>query len=72
MAIWALMFVGFVIKDYTITMLSAILFIVMGVYGLINGIANLDNLITYAFSTVHLAIGIYVLINGSIEQLKEE
>lgn len=70
--IWALVILGFLIKDFTITMLSAIGLIVIGVYGIINGIANIDNLITYAFSVIHLFLGFYILINGSIEKMESD
>lgn len=70
-AAWALMILGFSIKEYILTMLAALMFMVIGVYGIINGIANLDTLVTYAFSVIHIATGFYVLVRGSLEKLEE-
>ena len=70
-AAWALMILGFSIKEYILTMLAALMFMVIGVYGIINGIANLDTIITYAFSVIHIGVGAYVLIRGSLEKMEE-
>lgn len=62
---------GFAIREFTVAALAAVGLMVLGVHGIINGIAEVDNLVTLTISIVNIAIGFYVLVRGSIELLRE-
>lgn len=68
---WTLLVIGFYIKEFTMSALASIILIVLGVYGLANGIGGLNNLLTLTISIIHICLGAYVLIRGAIEMMIE-
>jgi hypothetical protein len=73
--IWAfvsigILTLGFLIKDYPISMFGAISFIALGVYSLGYGFPNLKNWLTDLTGIVLIGLNIYIFIRGSLEQFK--
>ena len=64
---YAILFIGVALKNFSLSALGSIALIVIGVNGIIEGIGDFSNLVTYAFSVVSIGIGIYVLIRGTME-----
>ena len=70
---YALFFFGLVIKDYTITLLSGIMMMVVSVYTFQNGldIFNQLELISVGFSTITFGLGAYICLRGGLEMYKD-
>ena len=68
---YLLLVIGFWIKSYPLTVISAMAVMVVGVYIVINGIEQIDNILTYGLAVVNIGVGAYVFISGSLEQLEQ-
>lgn len=67
--------VGFVIginyKNYPIAMIFSFLMIILGVYGLSQGLLSIDNWVTQSFSIIQVCVGALVLLVYSYEEYKD-
>lgn len=71
-AVSLVMFIfGFSKREYTFSMLSAILIMCLGIYVLGNGLGGVSNWIIQAFGTIYVAFGLYIIIRASTELLGE-
>jgi len=70
-SLYALLILGFWLRQYSIAALASMGLIVLGVYGIIEGLGGVNNFFTYGFSVITLAVGTYVLIRGAIELIEE-
>lgn len=69
-AIYSLLVLGFWLREYTLAALAAIGLLILGTYGIINGIGSYNNFMVYAFSVVNIGLGTYILIRGAYEIFK--
>lgn len=69
--LYALLIIAVIYKEITLGSLASLGMIVMGVYVTINGIGDVDNMLTLAFGTIHWAVGIYLLIRSNMESAME-
>ena len=67
--VFILLIIGFSFANYTITILSSLGMMTLGVYGLINGIETVNNILSMALSIVLVTVGAYIFITGNIEQI---
>ena len=69
---YALLYFGFLIKDFTITLLSGIMLMVLSVYTFQYGldIFNQLELVSVGFSAVTFGLGAYVCLRGGLEMYK--
>lgn len=67
---WAILIVGFFVKDFPTTAIASIFLMVLGVYIAINGLQGINNLGTQALAVIHIGLGFYVLVRGSFETYK--
>ena len=67
---WSLLIFGFIKRDYTITVLSSVLLIVLGLDLLIYDY-GLSKLLGNTLGLVHLFIGFYIFLRGNIEIYKD-
>jgi hypothetical protein len=63
---YALLYLGLKHEDLSISMLTSFGILFMGIYIFTNGIANLNNAYTNAFSIINIGLGAYILIRGGI------
>jgi len=68
---YLLLVLAFVIKDYTIGMLSGIAIFCVGIYVAIYNIEGINNLLTQAFGLISIMLGLFVFINTSKEKIEE-
>ena len=64
---WAIVSLGFALKDYTFLMIGAILVMVTGVNIAINGLAGTNDLPTQALASIHIGLAAYIMIKSSME-----
>lgn len=71
--IWLLFTLNFMLfKDVNITLLCGFFITIIGIYMLINGVPNLNDIfVSYSFSLVHVAIGLYIIVKGAEFKLGE-
>lgn len=71
-AVSLVMFIfGFSKREYTFSMLSAILIMCLGIYVLGNGLGGVSDWIVQTFGTIYVAFGLYIVIRASTELLGE-
>ena len=70
--LYLILFMAFKNIDKNMAMLSSFGILALGVYIFVNGIANLNNIYTNAFSIINIGLGAYVLIRSAIELIQEE
>jgi hypothetical protein len=69
---WAILLVGYLIlKDFTTTVLGALLFICIGSYGISYGLFGINNPINTGFSLIHMGLGLYWIVKASIKLSKD-
>lgn len=68
---YMLLLTAFLLKDYTIAMLSGIAIFCVGIYVSIYNVENITNLLTEAFGLISIMLGAYVFINSSKEKIEE-
>jgi len=68
---YLLLVLSFVLKDYTIGMLSSLGIMCIGIYIAIYNVESINNVLTQAFALISIGLGAYVFINGSVEKIKE-
>ena len=67
---WVFLILGFAIKSYPITILSAFLIMIFGIYILINGLPSNDfSLLDQGVGFINAGIGGYVALRGTYEQI---
>jgi hypothetical protein len=71
LAIYIVLILGFWFREYTLAALASLAMMGLGVYGILNGIGDYNNLFTLTFSIVSIGLGAYVLIRGAIELIEE-
>jgi uncharacterized membrane protein YhaH (DUF805 family) len=70
--IWIVFFLGIkLLKDFATTIISCLIIMTIGVYGLTGGIGSSEDLLIQAISIFHLFIGFYWILRSSIELNKE-
>lgn len=70
--LYIILFMAFKNYDKNMAMISSFGILALGIYTFINGIANLNNQYTNAFSIINIGLGAYVLIRSAIELIQEE
>ena len=68
---YLLLVLSFILKDYTIGMLSSMGIMVIGIYISIYNVEHINNILTQAFALISIGIGAFVFINGSKEKIEE-
>ena len=68
---YVLLALSFIIKNYTLGMLSGMGILCIGIYVAIYNIENIDNLLTQAFGLISISLGMLVFIKGSLEKIEE-
>ena len=69
--VWLILIIGFVFKDYAIIAIAAIFLTIIGIYVLVDGLANFKNLTTDGFGILNMAIGFYILMRITWEEYKD-
>lgn len=65
--LWATLYIGFLVEEYVLLMLSSMGLIVVGVDIVINGITDLNNLASMAFGFFCIGVSSYVMIRANME-----
>jgi len=68
---YVLLATGFIMKDYTIAMLSGIAIFCIGIYIAIYNIEGINNLLTQALGLISIMLGLFVFINSSKEVIED-
>lgn len=68
---YLLLVLAFILKDYTIGMLSGIGILCIGIYISIYNVEGINNVLTQAFALISMCLGFYVFINTSKEKIEE-
>lgn len=68
---YALLVMGIGYANYWIAAIGAMAVMVMGIYTGINGIGEINNLMTQAFGLINIGIGAYILVEGGIHAMNE-
>lgn len=68
---YLLLVTAFIIKDYTIGLLSGMAIFCVGIYISIYNVENISNLLTQAFGLISIMLGLYIFINTSKEKIEE-
>jgi len=69
--VYLLLVIAFILKDYTIGLLSGIGIFCVGIYIAIYNVENINNLLTEAFGLISIMLGLYIFINASKEKIEE-
>ena len=66
-----LLVLGYAVKEYFFGAVAAMGLMVMGIYISINGLEDLNNIVTQAIALIFIATGAYFFIRGVLEKLKD-
>jgi len=65
---WVMLVVGYYfMKDFTITFLTGLFMMVLGIWITSNGIDNSNNLISLSVGLIHFGAGAYVTIRSAVD-----
>lgn len=69
---YSLLVMAFMLKDYTIGMLSGIAIFCVGIYVAIYNVEGINNLLTQAFGLISILLGLYIFLKVSMEKIEED
>lgn len=61
---------SFILKNYTLGMISTMALVVVGVDILSNGMQGINNILTLGIGIIFTSIGLYIFLNGSLQQIE--
>ena len=70
-ALLLLLAFSFIIKNYALSMISAMGIMAIGVHVLSSGFRDIQNILTVAVGLVFVCLGSYIFIRGSLEKIEE-
>ena len=63
---------SFIMKEYIIALLSCFGLMFIGVYILIHGMEQINDLLTLCYGLICLCLGLYIFLAGTIEKIQED
>mgnify|MGYP001616292631 CR=1 FL=1 len=67
---WIILLIGIYNRDYTITEISSLFIIIIGIYILVNGIEGMYNIAIEGIGILHIAVGGYYAVTKGIELIE--